>query len=183
MGFFSHVETWSCLYWNKGEFDRPVRIDGWRWTRIPIIIIRIGENITWNSMGCYVHNTFWLGMKNVTGFGDLRCFFRFFPRWDRWSFACSAFAFANSTCYELDDKDLKLIEDKSYLDCIWISSSNIEELTVRQLFVWIIILHVHILILLKVCMHIVMPVWSWLCTKVRREVFKFCKWTSGWVFT
>ncbi len=50
-------------------------------------------------------------MKNVTGFGDLRCFFRFFPRWERWSFACSAFAFSNSTCYELDDKDLNL-EDK-----------------------------------------------------------------------
>jgi hypothetical protein len=74
MGFFSHVETWSCLYWNKGEFDRPFRIDGWWWTRILIIIIRIGENITWNSMGCYVHNTLWLGMKNVTGFGDSRCF-------------------------------------------------------------------------------------------------------------
>jgi hypothetical protein len=57
-------------------------------------------------------------MKNITGIGDLRCFFRFFPRRDRWSFACSAFAFANSTCDELDDKDLKLIEDKSYLDCI-----------------------------------------------------------------
>jgi hypothetical protein len=57
-------------------------------------------------------------MKNVTGYGDLRYFLRFFPRWDRWSFACSAFAFANSSCYELDDKDFKLIEDKSYSDCI-----------------------------------------------------------------
>jgi hypothetical protein len=28
----------------------------------------------------------------------------------------------------------------------------------------------------------VMPVWSWLCTKVWREVFRFWKWTNGWVF-
>ncbi len=32
-----------------------------------------------------------VGTKTVTGF-------RFFHRWDRWSFACSTFDFANSTC-------------------------------------------------------------------------------------
>ncbi len=90
--FFTCWRTsWNCDYQSKGEFDRPIRVDGCWWTRVVIIIITSGENITLNSMGYYAHDTLWLGTNNVTGF-------RFFHRWDRWSFACSTFIFANSTC-------------------------------------------------------------------------------------